>query len=142
MAFLLSALPLSSVMADECETKADEIARTVGLDAGKRTPAGFIPLSARANDDYGAYLLCKGSLGLTLQYLSPPSPAQKWFEFVSHSGAVLTGIKPASIALGVKNCVENARLRKGPFHSPGSAFQMVCSVAKTDDRVELSLAGR
>ncbi len=47
----------------------------MGLDAGSRTPADFIPLSARTDDDddYGAYLMCKGTPGLTLEFMSPPS---------------------------------------------------------------------
>lgn len=130
--------------ADDCEAKAVEIAEKIGLDAGERTSAGFIALSARneGEDDYGAYLLCKGALGTTLRYLSPPSPGPKWFQFVGRSGAVLTGVKPSSIALGAQNCVENARLRKAAFRSPGSAFQMQCTVSRNDDRAELSLAGR
>ena len=94
-------------------------------------------------DDYGAFLACKGALGMSLRYLSPPSPGVKWFRFVGRSGAILTGVKPAAIALEAQNCVENARLRKAlTFRSPGSAFQMQCSVAKMDDRAEISLARR
>jgi hypothetical protein len=141
---LLSAMWGTPAAADECEAKAAEIAGKIGLDASRRAPANFIALSARTDeeDDYGVYLHCKGSLGMTLRYLSPPSPGHKWFQFVGRSGAVLTGVKPSTIALEAQNCIENARLRKAAFRSPGSAFQMSCSVAKTDDRAEISLAGR
>lgn len=141
---LLSVVWAAPACADECETKALEIARKLALDADTRSPADEIPLSARteAEDDYGAFLVCKGPLGMTLRFLSPPSPGRSWFQFVGRAGAILTGVKPASIALEAQNCVENARLRKAAFRSPGSAFQMSCSVAKSDDRAEISLAGR
>ncbi len=130
--------------ADECDTKAADLARELGLDVGGRTSSDAVPLSARteAEDDYGAFLVCKGPLGMTLRFLSPPSPGRSWFQFVGRAGAILTAVKPASIALEAQNCIENARLRKAAFRSPGSAFQMSCSVAKSDDRAELSLAGR
>lgn len=130
--------------ADDCEIKVAEIAEKIGLDAGERTPSGSIALSARneGDDDYGAYLHCKGASGVTLRFLSPPSPGQKWFQFVGRSGAILTGVKASSIAIGAQNCVENARLRKTVFRSPGTAFQMQCTVSRNDDRAELSLAGR
>lgn len=135
---------LGPARAEECEVKATEIAGKLGLDVGRRTAANAIPLSARteAEDDYGAFLVCKGPLGMTLRFLSPPSPAAKWFQFVGRAGAILTGVKPAPIALEAQNCVENARLRRAAFRSPGSAFQMQCSVAKSDDRAEIALAGR
>lgn len=143
-ALLLSSAWVLPVVADECGTKAEEIASKMGLDAGSRTPADFIPLSARTDDDddYGAYLMCKGTPGLTLEFMSPPSPGTMWFDFVGRSGAILTGVKTAAIALEAKNCVENARFRKGSFRSPGSAFQMVCKVGKMDGRAEIYLAGR
>ena len=114
------------------------------LDVGTRTPAGFIPLSARSDTDdaYGVYLLCEGPLGITLHYMSPPAPGTKWFEFVSRSGAILTGVRSSAIALGAMNCVENARLRKASFRSPGSAFQMVCKVDTIDSRAEIHLGRR
>ncbi|MDE2380201.1 hypothetical protein, partial [Bradyrhizobium sp.] len=124
---LLAAAVGAPTRADECETKAAEIAAKIGLDLGRRTEANAIPLSARGDeeDDYGAYLLCRGPLGVTLRYLSPPSPGQSWFRFVGRSGAILTGVGAAAIALEAQNCVENARLRKAmSFRSPGSAFQM------------------
>jgi len=141
---LLSALSASSVRADECEAKAAEIAGRVGLDAGPRAADNSIALSARTDeeDDYGAYLLCKGPLGMTLRYLSPPSPGAKWYDFVGRSGAILTGINPASIVLEARNCIENARLRQGLFRSPGSALRITCSVSKNDARADLSLAAR
>jgi hypothetical protein len=143
--FVLSLLAcVAPACADDCEIKAAEIAEKIGLDAGERTQSGSIALSARdeGDDDYGAYLLCKGAQGTTLRFLSPPSPGQKWYQFVGRSGAILTGVKASSIALGAQNCVENARLRKTAFRSPGSAFQMQCTVSRNDDRAELSLAGR
>jgi hypothetical protein len=141
---LFSALSASAARADECEATAAEIAARIGLDAGGRTADDAIALSARTEeeDDYGAFLLCKGPLGLTLHYLSPPSPGAKWYGFVARSGEILTGIRPASIALEVRNCVENARLRNGTFRSPGSAFRIVCSVSKNDNRADVSLAAR
>jgi len=142
---VLSALSASDVRADECEAKAAEIAGRIGLDAGPRAAAdNSIALSARTDeeDDYGAYLLCKGPLGMTLRYLSPPSPGAKWYDFVGRSGAILTGIKPASIMLEARNCIENARLRQGLFRSPGSALRITCSVSKNDARADLSLAAR
>ena len=121
---LLSTLSASAVRADECEAKAVEIAGQIGLDAGARGRDNSIALSARTDEEdaYGAYLLCKGPLGMTLHYLSPPSPGPKWYDFVGRSGAILTGIKPASIVLEARNCIENARLRNGAFRSPGSAL--------------------
>ncbi len=141
---ILSALSASNVRADECEAKAAEIAGRIGLDAGPRAADNSIALSARTDeeDDYGAYLLCRGSLGMTLRYLSPPSPGAKWYDFVGRSGAILTGIKPASIVLEARNCIENARLRQGLFRSPGSALRITCSVSKNDARADLSLAAR
>jgi hypothetical protein len=141
---LSSAVWAAPARADECETKATEVAAKLGLDVGRRTSSNTIPLSARTDeeDDYGGYLVCRGSLGMTLRFLSPPSPGPQWFQFVGRGGAILTGVNPASIALEAQNCVENARLRKAMFRSPGSAFQMSCSVAKSDDRAEISLAGR
>ncbi|HWZ39664.1 MAG TPA: hypothetical protein VNY08_15345 [Bradyrhizobium sp.] len=141
---VLSALSVSSVHADECEAKAVEIAGEIGLDASPRGSDNSIALSARSDgeDDYGAYLLCKGPLGMTLRYLSPPSPGPKWYEFVGRSAAILIGVKPASIVLEARNCVENARLRDGVFRSPGSALRIMCSVSKNDARADLALAAR
>jgi hypothetical protein len=141
---VLSALSASDLRADECEAKAVEIAGKVGLDAGPRAADNSIALTARTDeeDDYGAYLLCGGPLGMTLRYLSPPSPGPKWYEFVGRSAAILTGVRPASIMLEARNCVENARLRDGVFRSPGSALRMACSVSKKDARADLSLAAR
>lgn len=144
MVLLLSAAWGAPARADECEAMATQIADGIGLDVGQRTASNAIPLSARSEeeDDYGAFLLCRGPLGLTLRYLSPPTPGSKWFRFVGRSGAILTGVKPSSITLGAQNCVENARLRRAAFRSPGSAFQMQCSVSKSDERAEISLAAR
>jgi hypothetical protein len=141
---VLSALSASNVRADECEAKAAEIAGRIGLDTGPRAADNSIALSARTDeeDDYGAYLLCRGPLGMTLRYRSPPSPGAKWYDFVGRSGAILTGIKPASIMLEARNCIENARLRQGLFRSPGSALRITCSVSKNDARADLSLAAR
>lgn len=141
---LLSALQACPACADECEAKAAEIAAKIGLDAGVRGNDNSIALSARGDDedDYGVYLVCKGSLGLTLRYLSPPSPGSKWYDFVGRSGAILTGIRPASVALEARNCVENARLRDGVFRPPGSALRIQCSLSKNDARADLSLAAR
>jgi hypothetical protein len=141
---LLSALSASSVRADECGAKAREIAGKIDLDAGPRGADNSIALSARGDeeDDYGAYLLCRGPLGLTLRYLSPPSPGPKWYEFVGRSAAILTGVKTASIVLEARNCVENARLRDGVFRSPGSALRIMCSVSTKDARADLFLAAR
>ncbi len=141
---LLSVLPACPACADDCETKAAEIAGKIGLDAGARGNDNSIALSARSNeeDDYGVYLLCRGALGMTLHYLSPPSPGSKWFDFVGRSGAILTGIKPASVTLEARNCVENARLRDGIFRPPGSGLRIQCSMSKNDARADLSLAAR
>lgn len=141
---LLSALSVSCARADECEAKAAEIAGQIGLDAGTRGRDNSIALSARTDeeDDYGAYLLCKGPLGMTLRYLSPPSPGPEWYDFVGRTGAILAGMKPASIALEARNCVENASLRGGAFRSPGSALRIQCSVSKNDARADLSLGAR
>jgi hypothetical protein len=141
---LLSALSASCAGADECETKAAEIAGKIGLEARMRGHDNSIALSARSDDDddYGAYLVCGGPLGMTLRYLSPPSPGPKWYDFVGRSGAILTGIKPASVALEARNCIENARLRDGLFRSPGSALLIQCSMSKSDARADLSLAAR
>jgi hypothetical protein len=141
---LLSALSASCTRAEECEAKAAEIAGRIGLDAAPRGPDNSIALSARSDEEdaYGAYLLCKGPLGLTLRYLSPPSPGPKWYDFVGRSGAILTGIKPASVALEARNCIENARLRDGIFRSPGTALRIQCSLSKNDARADLSLAAR
>ena len=141
---LLSTLSASGVRADDCETKAAEIAGKIGLDTGGRAKDNSIALSARTDeeDDYGAYLVCKGPLGMTLHYLSPPSPGPKWYDFVGRTGAILTGIKSASIVLEAKNCVENAHLRNGIFRSPGSALRIVCSMSRNDARADVSLAAR
>jgi hypothetical protein len=145
LVLLVSATWGAPARADECEARAVDIAGKLGLDVGQRTLSDAFPLSARTEeeDDYGAFLLCKSPLGMSLRYLSPPAPGQKWFRFVGRAGAILTGVKPAAIALEAQNCVENARLRKAlSFRSPGSAFQMQCSVSRSDDRAEISLAGR
>lgn len=141
---LLLTLSGASARADECEAKAAEIAGQIGLDAGGRGGDNAIALSSRtdAEDGYGAYLLCKGPLGMTLHYLSPPSPGPEWYDFVARSGAVLTGIRSSAIALEARNCVENARLRDGTFRSPGSALRITCSMSKQDARADLSLAAR
>jgi hypothetical protein len=142
IALLLTASWVNPIRANECESKALEIARNMGLDVGQRTPTNSIPLSARteADDDYGVYLFCNGTLGMTLRYLSPPTPGRKWFEFVGRSGTILTKVGSAFIALEARNCVENARIRETSFRSLGSALQMVCSVSKIDERAEISLA--
>jgi hypothetical protein len=141
---LLSALPPGLARADECEAKAAEIAGKIGLDAGARGNDNSIALSARGEeeDDYGAYLLCKGAFGMTLRYLSPPSPGPQWYDFVGRSGAILTGIRSPSVALEARNCIENARLRDGVFRPPGSLLRIQCSMSKNDDRADLSLAAR
>lgn len=141
---LLLTLSASTVRADECGLMATEIAVRIGLDAGGRTANNDIPLSARTEeeDDYGAFLRCNGPLGLTLRYLSPPLPGLKWYDFVARTGSILTGVKPTSIALEARNCVENARLRDGVFHSLGPALRIVCSVSKSDSRADVSLARR
>ena len=132
------------VLADECEAKAAEIAGRLDLDAGARTPDNSIALTARTEEDdaYGAYLLCKGPLGMTLRYLSPPFPGAKWFEFVGRTGMILTGLGTPFIALEAKNCVENARLRDDAFRAPGSALRMVCIMSRNDERADVSLAPR
>jgi len=141
---LLSALAACPARADECEAKAAEIAAKIGLDAGARGADNSIALSARGDDDdaYGVYLYCKGPLGMTLRYLSPPWPGPKWYEFVGRSGTILTGIGPALLALEARNCVENAGLRDGVFRPPGSALRIQCSMSKNDSRADLLLAGR
>jgi hypothetical protein len=141
---LLSTLSTTCVRADQCEAKAAEIAGQIGLDAGGRNSVNSIALSARTDEEdaYGAYLLCKGPLGMTLHYLSPPSPGPKWYDFVGRSGAILTGIQSTAIALEARNCVENARLRDSAFRSPGSALRITCSMSKKDARADLSLAAR
>jgi hypothetical protein len=141
---LLSTLSGTHVRADECETKAAEIAGQLGLDAGTRTADNSIPLAARGDEDdaYGAYLLCKGPLGMSLRYLSPPIPGSKWVEFVARSGAILTGWASPLIALEVKNCVENARLRGVSYRPPGTALRMICTVSGNDSRADVSLAKR
>jgi hypothetical protein len=141
---LLSTLSSANVRADECEAKAAEIAGQIGLDAGARGRDNAIALSSRTDeeDGYGAYLLCRGPLGMTLHYLSPPSPGPKWYDFVGRSGAILTGIRSTTIALEARNCVDNARLRDGAFRSPGSALRITCSMSKKDARADLSLAAR
>jgi hypothetical protein len=141
---MLSVLVASFARADECDAKAAEIAGKIGLDAGARGGDNSIALSARSDDedDYGAFLLCKGPFGMTLRYLSPPSPGPKWYDFVGRSGAILTALKPASVALEARNCIENARLRDSVFRPPGSALRIQCSVSKNDARAELSLAAR
>jgi hypothetical protein len=141
---LLSILPASFARADECEAKAAEIGGQTGLSANGRAADDSIALSSWTDeeDSYGAYLLCRGPLGMSLRYLSPPSPGPKWYEFVGRSGAILTGVRPAAIALEARNCVENARLRDGVFRSPGSALRITCSMSKTDARADLSLAAR
>ena len=141
---LLLLLSGTRALADECETKAVEIARQLGLDAGTRTADDSIPLTARSDEDdaYGAYLLCKRPLGMTLRYLSPPAPGPKWFDFVARSGTILTGWASPLIALEVKNCVENARLRGVSYRPPGTALRMACSVSGNDSRADVSLARR
>jgi hypothetical protein len=141
---VLSALSAGSVRADECEAKAAEIAARIGLDVGPRSADNSIALGAHGDgeDAYGAYLLCKGPLGMSLRYLSPPSPGPQWYEFVGRSAAILIGVKTAAIALEARNCVENARLRDGLFRSPGSALRIACSVSKNDARADVSLAAR
>jgi hypothetical protein len=141
---LLSVLLASCARADECEAKAAQIADRIGLDAGPRGRDNSIALSTRSDEEdaYGVYLLCKGSLGMTLRYLSPPSPGPKWYDFVGRSGAILTGIKPASVALEARNCIENARLRDGVFRPPGTALRIQCSMSKNDARADLSIAAR
>ncbi len=141
---LLSTLSGTRALADECEAKAAEIAGRLGLDAGGRTDDNAIALTAPTDEDdaYGAYLLCKGPLGMTLRYLSPPAPGPKWFDFVARSGTILTGLGSPFIALEARNCVENARLRGSSFRPPGSALRMVCSVSGNDSRADVSLAPR
>jgi hypothetical protein len=141
---VLSALSVWDARADECEAKAAEIAGRIGLDVGPRGADNSIPLSARSDEEdaYGAYLVCRGPLGMSLRYLSPPAPGPKWYEFVGRSAAVLIGVNPASIVLEARNCVENARLRDGVFRAPGSALRIMCSVSKNDSRADLSLAAR
>lgn len=141
---LASALSADAAQADECDAMAAEIAGRIGLDAGGRTANNAIPLTARTEreDDYGAFLQCSGPPGLTLRYLSPPSPGPKWYDFVARAGAILTGVKSASIALEARNCVENARLREGIFRSPGPALRIACSISKTDSRADIALARR
>jgi hypothetical protein len=141
---LASALWADAAQADECDAMAAEIAGRIGLDAGGRTAGNAIPLTARTEreDDYGAFLQCSGPPGLTLHYLSPPSPGPKWYDFVARAGAILTGVKSASIALEARNCVENARLREDVFRSPGPALRIVCSISKTDSRADIALARR
>jgi hypothetical protein len=141
---LLSMLSCAPASAEDCEAKAAEIAGRLGLDVGARNGEDSIALTARTDEDdaYGAYLLCKGPLGMTLRYLSPPFPGAKWFEFVGRSGMILTGLGSPFIALEARNCVENARLRDGAFRSPGSALRMVCIMSRNDERADVSLAAR
>jgi hypothetical protein len=140
--FLLPATSVAPVLADECETKAAEIAGRIGLDAGARTKANFIPLSARTDedDDYGAYLNCVGPHGMSLRYVSPPNPSQKWFEFVGRTSAILTGIKATRIATEARSCVDTARSHDGYSESPSPAF-MLCDADK-DMRAEILIGER
>ncbi len=141
---LALALAASAARADECDAIAAEIAGRIGLDAGGRTASNVIPLTARTEeeDDYGVFLHCNGSSGLTLRYLSPPSPGPKWYDFVARAGAILTGVKPAAISLEARNCVENARRRDSVFRPPGPTLRITCSISKTDSRADVALARR
>jgi len=120
--------------------KANRHARPLDCTSANRVMGRPNPGKRVRVQSYGAYLLCNGTLGMTLHYLSPPSPGQKWFEFVGRSGTILTKVGSVLIALEARNCVENARLREASFRSPGSALQMMCSVSKMDERAEISLA--
>jgi len=65
IALLLTVSWVGPIRASECESKALEIARDMGLDAGQRTLTNSIPLSARteADDDYGAIFSAMGRWG-------------------------------------------------------------------------------
>jgi len=128
--------------ADDCEAMAAQIAAKIGLDAGKRVPANFIPLRARTDDDddYGAYLLCpRADFPMKLRYVSPPSQPPTWFDFVGRSGAILTSANPSLIILEAKRCVEKARSDGEIARSAAAGFMIECDVDKADGRAEIFL---
>ena len=112
---LLSMLSGTQVLADECDAKAAEIAGRLGLDAGARTRDDFDCAGRphrRRTMPTAPICLCKGPLGMTLRYLSPPSPGAKWYEFVGRSGMILTGLgSPLHRARGEKLRRERAPAR-------------------------------
>jgi hypothetical protein len=78
---------------------------------------------------------------MSLRFLSPPNPAQKWFEFVGRTSAILTGTKGASVAMEAKSCADMARSHNRYFESISPAF-MLCDTDETDARGELLIGER
>jgi hypothetical protein len=72
---------------------------------------------------------------MSLRFVSPPNPAQKWFEFVGRTSAILTGTKGATIAMEAKSCVDMAR-------SHYFEARIYADTDETDTRVELLIGER
>ena len=126
--------------ADECETMAAKIAKAAGLEANKRTPANFVPLSA-VDGEYGAYLNCSGTYGMNLRFLSQPDPTEDWFQFVGLASSVFAKVPASAIRKGVKECLETTK-QSGKhfanFEREGARF--ICDLDENDKRVELTIA--
>jgi hypothetical protein len=85
---VICALSIPGLAADRCDLLAARIAQKAGMTVEPRTPGNFIPMT-QPDGDYGAYLECKGSRGITLHAMSPPHPPEQWFRFIAQAASVL-----------------------------------------------------
>ena len=100
--------------ADECDIMAADIAKRAGLTVGDRTKANFIPMSPDSGE-YGAYLNCAGPSGMSLRFVSSPSPPTEWYQFVGQSATILTKAPPALVRDGARQCVNAASRSPRPI---------------------------
>lgn len=114
--------------ADQCGTLAARIAERSGMVVSPRVPANFIPMT-QPDGDYGARLICNGSMGITFHAMSPPIPPDSWFRFAAQAASALTGDPPNVLYALLKNCAQQAKQTSDGYADMRSGSPpVVCSL--------------
>lgn len=134
---------LGSVEAAECPPVMGKLAKSLDLEPVPRG-SNLVLLKAHEEDGYFAFFICRGSLGMTLRFLSDPDPTDDWYQFVARAGEALTGTKAASIGAEVRACAasaeENAGVPNGYAERFSPALRLTCEFDSNDRRIEIYLA--
>jgi hypothetical protein len=137
---LMRCLAPNLAHANDCETTAATIAKGAGLEANKRTPADFVPLSA-VDGEYGAFLNCSGTYGMNLRFLSQPNPAADWFQFVGLASSIFVKVSASAIRKGVQACLDSIKHSGNNFANlERESVRFICDVGENDGRIELTIA--
>jgi hypothetical protein len=131
--FIIVSSPLVA-LADECDTMAAKIAKSVDWIVQPRTPARFIPMS---NGEYGASLNCGGTYGLNLHAtrLMPDVPLQD----ITRAASILTEVAPANIRDGIQRCIKLAEASGGHYAEVLTPAHIFCDLTVYGDHEYLDL---